>query len=281
MSRTLESAEEAVTLTEGITHYRAGVNASLATGAFQGIPLRDESARAGTRSAGTAPTEVSELYDEGYFRAFEPWRGEYISIADTLAGRLSFRSVLDLGCGNGFLLARLLALGKQVRGVDGSIHALASVPLEIRERVTLHDLTLPLALGTFDLVVCSEVAEHLEPCFAEALVGTICRHATRLVYFTAAVPGQGGLSHLNEQPHSYWQQKFSRRGFRLLAKETGSLREALAGRIQNIWWFAQNSMVFERSRSRPMAEPPMVRNYTLFPSVSGGMTEPTGIKPQP
>ncbi|MDP6884692.1 MAG: hypothetical protein QF830_11185, partial [Rhodospirillales bacterium] len=41
-----------------------------------------------------------------------------------------------------------------------------------------------------------EVAEHLPPDAAETFVATLVAHG-RLVLFSAAPPGQGGLNHVN------------------------------------------------------------------------------------
>jgi 2-polyprenyl-3-methyl-5-hydroxy-6-metoxy-1,4-benzoquinol methylase len=78
-----------------------------------------------------------------------------------------------MGCGNGFIIARLAQLGKEVTGIDGSLHAIASAPEELRPRLITADLTQPLRLGNYDLVICSEVAEHLEGQHADVLVDNI------------------------------------------------------------------------------------------------------------
>ena len=105
---------------------------------------------------------ASAAYQRSFFEMHIPWRGEYDAIADALANRLSFSSVLDLGCGNGYLIARLEQLGKSVSGVDGSVHVLECVPTELIPRIRIIDLTTSVRLGRFDLVICSEVAEHLD-----------------------------------------------------------------------------------------------------------------------
>lgn len=74
------------------------------------------------------------------------------------------------------------------------------------------DLCLPLLLGSYDLVVCLEVAEHIPVQFADVLIDSLCYHANTVV-FSAATPGQGGHGHVNEQPFEYWAAKFSARGF--------------------------------------------------------------------
>ena len=44
--------------------------------------------------------------------------------------------------------------------------------------------------------------------FADVFVDSLCRHG-ELIIFSAAVPGQGGERHVNEQPLEYWREKFA------------------------------------------------------------------------
>jgi hypothetical protein len=39
---------------------------------------------------------------------------------------------------------------------------------------------------------------------------------SNLILFSAAVPGQGGEFHVNEQPYEYWREKFATRGFTII-----------------------------------------------------------------
>lgn len=190
--------------------------------------------------------DASAIYDRAFFEMHRPWKAEYDVIADTLARYVQFDSVLDLGCGNGFLIARFAEKGKHVLGVDASIHALEYAPERVAGRIRIMDLTRPGSIGRFDLVVCSEVAEHLEECYAGVLVETICSSAARAVYFTAATPGQGGHHHVNEQPHEYWIARFQRHGFALDSTTTSALRDDLASAIEAVWWFRNNSLVFRK-----------------------------------
>ncbi len=190
--------------------------------------------------------DASSIYDKNFFDMHVPWRQEYKDIADILSKLLDFSSVLDLGCGNGFILASLKDHGKTVCGIDGSAHALETAPHELNEFLSLYDLTEPLYLGKFDLVICTEVAEHLDAQFSDILIDNICGNSKGLVYFTAATPGQGGYCHINEQPHSYWIQEFDERGFCLHHELTYSIRGELNKSVHDVWWFAQNSMIFCR-----------------------------------
>jgi len=91
--------------------------------------------------------------------------------------------VLDLGCGNGALTAKIHEAGKDVTGLDFSPSGIE------RARRTnpgvdflVHDLNEPLPdslRGRFDVVVSAEVIEHL---FLPRTLFTRCREAL----------GQGG-----------------------------------------------------------------------------------------
>jgi len=75
------------------------------------------------------------------------------------------RRVLDLGCGNGALTARVAAAGFVVAGLDGEATGVEQARAAHPDLdVFLHDLTRPLPAerrGAFDVVMSAEVIEHL------------------------------------------------------------------------------------------------------------------------
>lgn len=80
------------------------------------------------------------------------------------------RSVLELGCSSGAVLAGLAERGVEVTGVDVSEHARAAAPAAVRDRILLGDLlTLDLP-GGHDAVVGLDVFEHLNPNRIDAYV---------------------------------------------------------------------------------------------------------------
>ena len=118
-------------------------------------------------------------------------------------------SVVDVGCGQGHWLAEFARLGVgDVLGVDGSYAADEDRLLIPQSKFLDHDLSSPLSLHRqFSVALCLEVAEHLHAEAARQLVENLTTLAPCIV-FSAAIPGQGGIGHVNEQWPWYWQEIF-------------------------------------------------------------------------
>ena len=151
------------------------------------------------------------------------------------------RSVVDVGCGSGTWAREYAEAGCEILGIDG--HFVRDDQLVIpADRFLRRDLGSPLTLQRrFDLANCLEVAEHLDEGRADGLVADLCRLAD-VVVFSAAIPGQGGTHHVNEQWPSYWHPKFRAAGFVAL----DCLRPLLWGNATVAWWYVQNVFAFVR-----------------------------------
>jgi len=99
-----------------------------------------------------------------------------------------------------------------ILGVDGKW--LAKKYLQIaKEKFLSHDLRKSLKIDRqFDLVISLEVAEHLPAECADDFVDSLVKLGP-VVLFSAAVPMQGGISHLNEQWPDYWSKRFQAKGY--------------------------------------------------------------------
>jgi SAM-dependent methyltransferase len=153
-------------------------------------------------------------------------------------------SVIDIGCGTGNWLAIAHELGvREILGIDGPwVKAQLAIP---PEKFVEHDLSTPLKLNRrFDLALSLEVAEHLPASVARIFVQSLC-DAADVVVFSAAIPGQGGRRHVNEQWPAYWAELFQE--FRY------SCYDFLRSRIWNnprvTWHYAQNCLIFARAGS--------------------------------
>ena len=151
-------------------------------------------------------------------------------------------SVVDVGCGVGSWLAVFRERGvRTILGIDGEYVDRGRLEIP-HECFRARDVTRPLdVVERFDLVVTLEVAEHLPPEAADAFVGSVTELGP-VVLFSAAVPGQGGFRHLNEQWPPYWVERFEQRGF----VPIDALRDELWETTEVEWWYAQNVLFFCR-----------------------------------
>jgi hypothetical protein len=97
----------------------------------------------------------------------------------------------------------------------------------------------------FDLVLSLEVAEHLDPSVADQFVGTLTDLGSTVV-FSAAVPFQQGVHHVNLRWPSYWAQLFAARGY----SPSVSLRDEIWSLIELDPWYVQNIVAFESDATR-------------------------------
>jgi SAM-dependent methyltransferase len=151
-------------------------------------------------------------------------------------------SVVDLGCGTGSWLAVFHEMGvRELLGIDAPHLDLSQLEIP-RAQFVAHDLSAPLELDRqFDLALSLEVGEHLVPERAELLITELTALAP-VVLFSAAVPGQGGTGHRNEQWPEYWAARFGDRGFR----PYDFLRARLWRDDRVRYFYAQNVVLYVR-----------------------------------
>jgi hypothetical protein len=110
------------------------------------------------------------------------------------------------------------------------------------ERFTVLDLETFQAPESerYDLAISLEVAEHLHEKAADNFFRQLTRLSDRIL-FSAAIPGQGGLHHLNERSPGYWAEKFRDCGFTQL----DILRPRFWDDDRIAWWYRQNFFLYE------------------------------------
>jgi SAM-dependent methyltransferase len=162
-----------------------------------------------------------------------------------LCRHFALSSVLDVGCGRGVWVDEWRRGGiADAVGIDGAyVHT--DRLLIPREQFVAFDLSRRFDFGRrFDLVQSLEVAEHISSSSAEIFVDNLVTHGD-VILFSAAVPGQGGEFHVNEQPYEYWRSKFASRGFAIF----DSLRPQIV-KIRAIEpWYRYNIFLFVHERA--------------------------------
>jgi hypothetical protein len=134
-------------------------------------------------------------------------------VIELLLSMLTVRSVVDFGCGDGVWLRAFEARGvDRILGYDGPWNCVDRLLVD-PSGFLVKDLSKPVDPPMqFDMALCLEVAEHLPHEASPTLVRSLCAHAP-VVLFGAAIPGQGGYRHINEQWQSFWIGLFRQNGF--------------------------------------------------------------------
>lgn len=149
-------------------------------------------------------------------------------------------SVLDVGCGPGLYTEAMRARGVHCFGVDNDPRLIESAYLM---RV---DITREMPSRTYDLVLSLEVGEHLPAELADRYLSYIALAEPRVVYFSAAQPGQGGEGHINCQRRAYWCERFLRFGYWLDPDATDEWLEYVRSG-PHMGWLARNGLVLRPS----------------------------------
>jgi len=170
--------------------------------------------------------DLNEAYGKKFFarRRSLSWRVPIFIHALTQV--YSPRTVIDFGCGDGDLVRGFIGQGINAFGIEGTencieylgVNAASGGLLGSMNRVIIHDLRTPIRklfsfddfgmITDVDLVLCLEVAEHLEEEYSDILIKNIL--VSDKIVFTAAPPGQEGNHHVNLKSREWWIGKFGK-----------------------------------------------------------------------
>jgi hypothetical protein len=186
---------------------------------------------------------------EPYVEATSP--ASAAAVVPILMQLIQPHSVVDVGCGTGAWLREVHRQGvTDILGIDsGEMKLAAGIPFRSI------DLKEGFGVGRqYDLAICLEVGEHLPARSAEPLVSSLTRAAS-IVAFSAAIPGQRGIGHVNEQWPDYWSALFAQRGYQQL----DLLRARLWTDNRVAYWYRQNLFLYATTawveRHLPIEQP--------------------------
>lgn len=115
-------------------------------------------------------------------------------VVAALADAVKAKEILDYGCGKQTLAAALA--DRQVLGYDPAVPALSKSP------------------APADVVVCTDVLEHVEPNCIDDVLDDLCRVTARVALITVATRpaiktlADGRNAHLTVQPFTWWREHF-------------------------------------------------------------------------
>lgn len=154
--------------------------------------------------------------------------------------KFNVKSMVDFGCAIGRWCREGKNLGMtEILGIDGEYVNQEGLVIS-KDEFMGADLGTHIELSKrYDLAVSLEVAEHIPEEKSDVFIENIV-HAADIVLFSAAIPGQGGDFHVNEQPLSYWQKKFENHGYYL----HDCLRPIIWGNDNVMPMYKQNCVIF-------------------------------------
>lgn len=188
-------------------------------------------------------SETTRPYDKRFFdelpdtstssaQAIVPWIVELIHPD----------SIIDVGCGLGCWLSVFHQQGvEDFLGVDGNWVPIDQMQIPA-DRFQKWDLKKPYKTERqFALAISLEVAEHLPATYASDFVRSLTALAP-VILFSAAVPSQGGIGHLNEQWPAYWIRLFEQQGY----ETVDCVRGCFWNDPRVAPWYKQNALFFVR-----------------------------------
>lgn len=169
-------------------------------------------------------------------------------VANTISKSIKPMSIIDIGSGEGIWLntmAKKFPSVKKLTAIDLQNHdtsylqELQNLNAAFEFKAQNFEISTQLPGSSYDLAICLEVLEHLNKHSAEKLAIEISDKCSLLI-FSAAMKGQGGTHHINEQPLEYWVNLFTSLGYVPL----DVLRPALTKNADVANYYKYNMLIF-------------------------------------
>jgi glycosyltransferase involved in cell wall biosynthesis len=163
---------------------------------------------------------LGAFYDEDYYQEYDEfpyrrdvpvWKNYFGAVAEQIKTTITPKKVLDAGCAIGILVEELRNRGIDASGIDISAYAIGQAPEDLRPFLSVGSFDVEID-GDFDLIVCTEVIEHMTPTQASYAIANFCRH-TNAVLFSSTPDDFDDPTHVNVHPISDWALEFAKQGF--------------------------------------------------------------------
>ncbi|EII7298760.1 methyltransferase domain-containing protein [Vibrio cholerae] len=168
--------------------------------------------------ANTNPADYNNAYNE-YWSSLDrigETSGDLKKISNQIIETCGFGKVLDIGCGEGKLVAELVNSGVDAFGLDISDVVIERANSRLKGRFKQGSiLELPFQDNHFDTVVSTDCMEHLTPDDVPAALKEICRVTGKYVFLQiATTQDRDGHWHLTVEGREWWETKCLEAGFR-------------------------------------------------------------------
>ncbi len=225
-----------------------------------------------------APTPAEDPHDAAFFVQMRECREPYRRLGDAIIRIVSpmgeefgrGATVFDIGCGVGLQTGRFMECGWVALGAEHS-----PVAVEYREdgvNIVPFDLTKPkgarlseIRNTRWDIVVCTETAEHIPTEHSAAIVKNVVDAVTKngVIVWSAAAPGQEWHGHINLQKPEFWLELFAAHGWVPEVARTGALRDLMQRTQAQHWMGKENFFVLVPQKRKQL-------HFTITSTVLNG-----------
>jgi len=183
------------------------------------------------------------MYDREFHKSIENEETpQAMRLAQYIQTYINPSCFLDFGCSTGIYLDQVKKHLPNITSM-GFEFSKEAVNHAICDDVIGYDLTVPLRVNRIPntLGLCLEVLEHIEDSSWKQVLENMTRYCDKLI-FSAAVPGQGGIGHINCRPKIDWIKRFHELGWVVDLDATNHLLNYIK-QGYHMGWFTQNAMV--------------------------------------
>lgn len=150
------------------------------------------------------------------------------------------KSIIDLGGGAGAFLKVFKEIGTEkvvsidhpsIKAKDLLINPDEFIPCNLSQQ-------LPSPIKS-ELAISTEFAEHISKSRSRSVVEFLTS-CSDIILFSSAIPGQGGIGHINEQRPDFWRNLFQSIGYERL----DIIRQKIIFDHSIPFWFRQNLFLY-------------------------------------
>jgi SAM-dependent methyltransferase len=168
-------------------------------------------------SVGTEAHDYGDAYYADYGRIDQPydwasqhWRTFFTMVAERVRAVTNPSSVLDVGCAKGLLVQAFCEQDVDAYGIDVSQYAIENAHPDVAARLSVG--SAENVEGSWDLITCTEVLEHMAPANAERAIDSMCAASDRVLL--SSTPSHfEEPTHINVREPAAWAASFAERGF--------------------------------------------------------------------
>jgi len=185
---------------------------------------------------------MTKTYDDNFYKSRNNKTYPAASIIVPIIFDLleDIETVVDFGCGVGTWLKICKENGaKEILGLDGSWVNKQYLEIEQENFKEVNFENFIKLDKKYSLAISLEVAEHITEENSDNFIKSIA-NASDIVLFSAAIPGQDGTNHFNEQWQSYWVNKFKKENYNVI----DIIRPIIWANEKIPFWYRQNIFLY-------------------------------------